>query len=62
MAQAHAKRFIIEFYLEGSKKWERSGNEYTVMGIKGHFPTRELAVEALAKGDKSEAKYRIRQK
>jgi hypothetical protein len=58
MAQAHAKRFIIEFYLEGSKKWERSGNQ----GLTEHFPTRELAVEALAKGDKSDAKYRIRQK
>ena len=56
--KSHATRFIIEFYLVGSQKWERSGNE----GLKGHFPTRELAAEALAKGDKSEAKYRIRQK
>jgi len=58
MGKAHEKRFIIEFYLEGSKKWERSSNP----GLTGHFPTRELAVEALAKSDTHDMKYRVRQK
>ena len=57
--KSHATRFIIEFYLVVSKKWERSGNK----DLSGHFPTRELAVEALAKSDTHhDMKYRVRQK
>jgi len=56
--KSHATRFIIEFYLVESKRWVRSGNG----GLTGHFPTRELAVEALAKSDTHDMKYRVRQK